>query len=188
MPALLALLIRSDTFYPFYAHQKISYSDSQFLLLALRDYFWKRDFFWKKLFFIYIYQMCFIWLRCSCQAFKTFSYIYQKIMIELHWTMEMPRDMKWSKTGDFRKLSLLGKTYRHRVCTGKHQCLHWKTTAVKRNVEANDMADEKSPLQHHVAFLSGNNGPVPCSLVCFWASLCSNETISLNFLINMCPC
>lgn len=75
----------------------------------------ERETFWKKIFFFFFNQPdVFIWLRCSCQAPKTSSYIYQKIMIELHWTMEMPRDMKWGKTEDFRNLSLVGKTYRHK--------------------------------------------------------------------------
>lgn len=137
----------------------------------------------------YINQTCFIWLRCSCQTSKTFSCIYQKIMIEPHRTVKMPRDMKWGKIEDFRNLSLVAKTYRHRARAGKHQCRHWETAAVKRKVEANDMPDEKQPsLEHHVTFPSRNREPVLCFLVCFWVGLCSKETILPNFLINMCPC
>lgn len=79
----------------------------------------------------------------------------------------MPRDMEWGKTEGFRNLSLVGKTYRHRTRTGKHQGLHGKTIAVKRKAEANDMADKKQwPPEHHMTSLFGNKEPVPCFLVC----------------------
>lgn len=162
----------------------VSYSDSEFPPLALVGYFWKERLFLKEVFF-FVNPMCFIWLRCSCQASKTSSYIYKKIMIELHITMEMPRDMEWGKIEDFRNLSLVGETYRHR----KQQSRHWKTIAVKIKGEANDMADLKQPCpEDHMAFLPGNQEPVPRFLGCFWISVCSKETISFNFLINVCPC
>lgn len=82
--------------------------------------------------------------------------------------MEMPRDMEWGKIEDFRNLSLVGETYRHK----KRQSLHWKTTEVKRKGEANDMADLKQPCpEDQMAFLSGNKEPVH-------ASWCASESVS----------
>lgn len=102
--------------------------------------------------------------------------------------MEMPRDMKWGKTEDFRNLSLVGKTYRHRTYDAQASIDVSKDVAVKRKVEANDMADKRPPSQEHpMMCLSGNREPVPCFR-------CASEPVFVakrqfrNFLINVCPC
>lgn len=128
--------------------------------------------------------MCFRWLRCSCQSPKTSLYIYQKIVIELPWTMEMARDMHGWETED-SGLSSAGKMHRHR----KRQRPPWKARAVERKAEADGVADEKQPSpQQHRTPLSGSKGPAPCVLACFCVSLCGKETILFNFLINVRPC
>lgn len=133
--------------------------------------------------------MHFIWLRCSCQASKTSLYIYQKIMIELHWTMIMPRDMKWGNRESSRNLSCSGESMQAQGKCRQASSPHWKTAAIKKKGGVHDMPDKKqfSP-QHHGTFLSGNREPVPCYLLCFWASFAAKRTISFNFLMNVCPC
>ena len=146
------------------------------------DRFLKERWFPKEVF--YTNQMCFRWLRCSCQSAETSSSIYQKIVMELPWTMEMARNMQGGQTED-SNLSLVGETHRHR----EQQSPPWKTRAVKRKAEADGLTDEKQPSpQKHRTPLSGSEGPAPCVLACFCISLCGKETIVFNFLINVRPC
>lgn len=85
----------------FSADLKVSYMNLLFYLLVLRYYFSKEVFISTK-------HVLYGW-DVHVRTLKTSSHIYQKIMIELHWTMKMPRDMKWDEIQDFRNLSLVRK-------------------------------------------------------------------------------
>lgn len=135
-------------------------------------------------------QMCFIWLRCSCQASEASSDTDRKVMIEIHWPNNenaKRHEMRWKR--GLQNLLISAENTQWRRSAGKRHCRHGRTAAVKRKVGANDMPDKKQPSPEHLmTFPSEDREPVPCILSCFWVSLCSKETVSLKFLINVCPC
>lgn len=127
----------------------------------------------------FLLTKCSIWLRCSCQISYTDP---QKMMLALHWTTNMPREMKWGKNKGYQASSSSGKQSGQRNIKG---CLALQNLAVK---SGNPWSRTRATLHSSMEHSQGIQSQSPSSWPAIWVSLCCQETILHNFLINMCPC